>query len=111
MGNILKISKIINPFKKKITIEGDKSISIRWALLASQATGKSKSYNLLKSDDVINTLNCLKKLGIKIKLYQDTCEIFGAGLNGNFVIFDISLIIFLSKFFFELIPVPTAVPP
>ncbi len=82
MGNILKISKIINPFKKKITIEGDKSISIRWALLASQATGKSKSYNLLKSEDVINTLNCLKKLGIRIKLYQDTCEIFGAGLNG-----------------------------
>ena len=82
MGNILKISEIIRPFKKKITIEGDKSISIRWALLASQATGKSKSYNLLKSEDVINTLDCLRKLGIKIKLRQDTCEIFGTGLNG-----------------------------
>ena len=57
MKNILKISNIISPFKKEINIEGDKSISIRWALLASQANGKSISYNLLKSEDVINTLN------------------------------------------------------
>ena len=82
MKNNIKISKIIYPFKKKIEIEGDKSISIRWALLASQALGKSKSYNLLKSEDVINTLACLKKLGIKIKLSKKTCEITGNGLNG-----------------------------
>ena len=47
-------------------MEGDKSISIRWALLASQAIGKSVSLNLLRSEDVINTLKCLKKLGVKI---------------------------------------------
>ena len=29
---------------------GDKSISIRWALLASQANGKSYAQNLLKSE-------------------------------------------------------------
>ena len=49
MKNSLKISKVIKPFKKTLKIEGDKSISIRWALLASQALGKSKCYNLLKS--------------------------------------------------------------
>ncbi len=81
MKNSLKISKVIKPFKKIINIEGDKSISIRWALLASQAFGKSKCYNLLKSEDVIDTLNCLKKLGVKIKLTQNTCEIIGKGLN------------------------------
>ena len=43
MKNSVKIIKKINPFNKTITIEGDKSLSIRWALLASQASGKSKS--------------------------------------------------------------------
>ena len=65
----IKITNKIKPFKKSISIEGDKSLSIRWALLASQASGKSKSFNLLKSEDVLNTLKCLKKLGIKVKLY------------------------------------------
>ena len=81
MKNSLKISKVIKPFKRTLKIEGDKSISIRWALLASQALGKSKCYNLLKSEDVIDTLNCLKKLGVKIKLTHKTCEIIGKGLN------------------------------
>ena len=82
MKNSLKISNIISPFKKKMNVEGDKSISIRWALMASQASGVSTSHNLLGSDDVINTLNCLKKLGIKIKYSKKTCQIFGRGLNG-----------------------------
>ncbi len=62
-------------------IEGDKSLSIRWALLASQAKGKSISYNLLKSEDVISTLNCLKRLGVKTILKKNKCEIIGRGLN------------------------------
>ena len=82
MKNKLKIFQQIKPFNKVISIEGDKSLSIRWALLASQATGKSKSYNILKSEDVINTLKCLKQLGTKIKIYKNFCEITGNGLNG-----------------------------
>jgi 3-phosphoshikimate 1-carboxyvinyltransferase len=62
-----KIDKTIKPFYRTLNIEGDKSLSIRWALLASQAIGKSYAKNLLKSDDVLHTLNCLKKLGTKIK--------------------------------------------
>lgn len=82
MTSKIYINKSIKPFKKNIKIEGDKSISIRWALLASQANGKSKSYNLLKSEDVLSTLNCLKKLGVKIKLSKNVCIIHGQGLNG-----------------------------
>ena len=82
MKRILKISKTIKPFNKSLNIEGDKSLSIRWALLASQASGVSRSFNLLKSEDVIDTLNCLKKLGIKIKFNRSFCEIKGEGLNG-----------------------------
>ena len=66
MKNKIKIIEKIKPFKKILNIEGDKSISIRWALLASQSSGKSKSINLLKSEDIMSTLKCLKKLGVKI---------------------------------------------
>tara|TARA_B100001057_G_scaffold12424_1_gene11800 strand:- start:3309 stop:4634 length:1326 start_codon:yes stop_codon:yes gene_type:complete len=82
MTNQIRIKKKIKPFNKIIEIDGDKSLSIRWALIASQAIGKSKSFNILKSEDVMNTLNCLKKLGIKVKLFQNSCEISGLGLNG-----------------------------
>ena len=82
MKSNLKIYEKIKPFNKKLKIEGDKSLSIRWALLASQAQGKSKSYNLLKSEDVKSTLKCLEKLGVKIKWNKKYCEIIGKGLNG-----------------------------
>ena len=82
MANCLKINKKIKTFKKKITVDGDKSLSIRWALLASQAYGKSKAYQLLRSEDVLNTLKCLKDLGIGVKIKNDYCEIIGNGLNG-----------------------------
>ena len=82
MSNFLKISKKIKPFRKSIVVEGDKSLSIRWALLASQAVGVSTAKNLLKSEDVVNTLKCLKKLGVKYKITKKECKIFGLGLNG-----------------------------
>ncbi len=72
--------KIIT-FNKIISVQGDKSLSIRWALIASQAIGSSKAYNLLESEDVINTLKVLNKLGIKIKNKKNYYEILGNGLN------------------------------
>ena len=72
----------INPFNKKIKVDGDKSLSIRWALLASMAIGNSKAFNLLESEDVLSTLNVLKKLGVKIKKTKKFYEIIGNGLNG-----------------------------
>ncbi len=75
------IKKRINSFNKTITVNGDKSLSIRWALLASQAKGKSRAYNLLRSLDVLSTLKCLKKLGVKVILKKKYCEITGCGLN------------------------------
>ncbi len=82
MNNKIIIRNIIKPFSKKIEIEGDKSLSIRWALLASQSIGKSTSTNLLRSEDVLNTLNCLKRLGVKVNLFKNKCEIYGVGING-----------------------------
>ncbi len=82
MKNIISINKTIKPFNKTLEIEGDKSISIRWALIASQANGKSTAKNILRSEDVLSTLNCLRKLGIKIKLDKNQCSIYGLGING-----------------------------
>ena len=82
MSSTLLITSKIKKFNKKINVTGDKSLSIRWVLLASQATGKSKAYNLLMSDDVLAAIAAIKKLGIKVKIYKDYCEIFGNGING-----------------------------
>ena len=73
--NFLEIRKKIKTYNKKIFVDGDKSISIRWALIASQAIGVSKASNLLKSEDVLNTLECLKKLGVKIIFKKNICKI------------------------------------
>ena len=81
MNSYLKINKIIKPFNKKINVDGDKSLSIRFAIMASQAKGKSKALNLLKSEDVLSTLKCLKKLGVKIINKKNYCEVIGKGLN------------------------------
>ncbi len=81
MSNKIIINKTLKPFNKIIEIEGDKSLSIRCALLASQANGKSEITNLLKSEDVLHTVNSLRKLGINFRFNKNKCEIFGLGLN------------------------------
>ncbi len=82
MRNHIKINNSIKPFNKQIEVSGDKSISIRCVLIASQAIGKSRIYNLLESEDVISALNSIKKLGIKYKKKNNYYEIYGYGING-----------------------------
>ena len=66
MGKKLFINNKDNSFKKTISIDGDKSISIRTLLLGSQAFGKTSIENILLSEDIINSINCLRKLGVNI---------------------------------------------
>ena len=80
--HLVKVKNKILKFNKILSIEGDKSLSIRWALIASQSESKSRAFNLLLSEDVINTLKCLRKLGVKVKITKKFCEISGVGLNG-----------------------------
>ena len=82
MPKTLIIRNKIKKFNKQIQVSGDKSLSIRWVLLASQATGISKGYNLLMSSDVLAALNSIKKLGVKVKILKSHCEISGVGING-----------------------------
>ncbi|MDA9081731.1 3-phosphoshikimate 1-carboxyvinyltransferase [Candidatus Pelagibacter sp.] len=82
MKKIININKVIKPFNRKINISGDKSISIRFVIMASMAKGKSIAKNLLRSEDVLNTIKCIKNLGIKIKFKKNYCEVIGNGLDG-----------------------------
>ncbi len=82
MSNSLIIKKKINNYEKIIKVSGDKSISIRWVLFSSLATGVSKAKNLLLSEDVIAAIDAIKKLGIKSKIKGNECKIYGKGING-----------------------------
>ena len=63
MEKILNIKKKIKSFNRAIFVEGDKSLSIRWVLISSLSKKKSIAYNLLKSEDVMSAIECIKKLG------------------------------------------------
>ena len=66
---IIFIKKNINTFKKQsISVDGDKSLSIRLILLSSLSDGKCNIKNLLMSEDVLSAVSIMKKLGIKIRI-------------------------------------------
>ena len=54
-------------------------MSIRALILSSICLGNSKIYNLLESEDVLNTLKSLKILGVKILKKKGFHEIYGNG--------------------------------
>ena len=77
----VSVSKKIRKFNKTITVESDKSISHRSLLIASQCIGISKIENILESEDIKNTVICLKKLGVKILKKNKNYLIYGNGLG------------------------------
>ena len=78
----LKIHNQIKPFNKTIKVDPDKSLSIRSFLIGSISHDISKVSNILESEDVFSTIECLKKLGIKIKKIKiKRYKVFGKGLG------------------------------
>ena len=82
MSNFFTVKKKIKSFDKIISVDGDKSLSIRWVLISSLATGTSVAKNLLMSEDVLASIKVIKKLGIKVKLDKKFCKIYGKGIGG-----------------------------
>ena len=82
MSNCIIIKKKIKNFNKVISVSGDKSLSIRWVLISSLATGVSSAKNLLISEDVLAAIKAVKKLGIKVSFNKFSCKIYGKGING-----------------------------
>ena len=78
----IKIKNRIKPFNKTIKVDSDKSISIRSFLIGSISQNISSNKNVLESEDVLSTINCLKKLGVKIiKKAKSNYLVYGKGLG------------------------------
>ena len=76
------ISKKIKRYKKTILVDSDKSISIRSFLIGAISHNISKLKNVLESEDVVSTIKCLKKLGVKIiKIKPKQYFVYGKGLG------------------------------
>jgi 3-phosphoshikimate 1-carboxyvinyltransferase len=65
-----------------VELPGDKSISHRYALLASLAKSTSNIQHFSPAADCQSTLDCLKRLGIGIESAKGTVRISGNGLGG-----------------------------
>jgi 3-phosphoshikimate 1-carboxyvinyltransferase len=77
--------KIVSPGKKiegVVEFPGDKSISHRYAILAALAEGPSELHNYASAADCQSTLDCLKRLNVKIERDKNVVRITGAGLDG-----------------------------
>ena len=76
------ISSIINKgFNGNPIIPGDKSISHRSIIISSISKGTSEIKNILKSDDVLNTLKAFKEMGVEIYENDNKIIVHGKGLN------------------------------
>ena len=72
----------ISSFNKVIKVDTDKSMSIRSFLIGAISHNISSATNVLESEDVLATINCLKKLGVKItRRKSGSYFIFGKGLG------------------------------
>ncbi len=77
-------AKKINKIEGKIEAPSSKSYSHRAIILASLASGTSKLYNILLSEDVFSSIESCKALGAKIEPKEDYIEVTGtANLHNN----------------------------
>lgn len=76
------IKKINVALTGNINVAPDKSISHRSIIFASLANGVSKIYNLLEGEDVLNTINAMKLMGVEINKKADHYEVIGSGIAG-----------------------------
>ena len=64
---MLVSSKVLNGINGIAIIPGDKSISHRSIIIPSITNGVCQITNILKSTDVMNTINAFKSMGVEIK--------------------------------------------
>lgn len=73
---------ITQPIFGEFTIPGDKSISHRALILASQTIGRTVIRNLATGQDVQHTMYALQSLGVQIHQSDDLYYISGVGVGG-----------------------------
>ncbi len=81
----LNVNCLIKPFNKTVEVDPDKSLSIRSFLIGAISQEISHANNVLESEDVFSTINCLKRLGVSIKKRGNkSYAIYGKGLGSLF---------------------------
>lgn len=79
MDRTIKPVKALNG---TIKIPGDKSISHRAVMFGSLAKGDTEITGFLMGADCLSTIDCFRKLGVKIDINEDKVIVHGNGLHG-----------------------------
>ncbi len=74
--------KYEHPLKGEVTVPGDKSISHRAVMFGALSKGTTEVTNFLQGADCLSTIDCFRRLGIKIENTTDKILIHGNGLHG-----------------------------
>ncbi len=74
-------NKVSNGINGEVIIPGDKSISHRSIIIPSISNGECEIKNLLKSDDVLNTMKAFKLMGVEMHETNSGLIINGKGLT------------------------------
>ena len=77
----MDIAKIKRAYGE-ITVPGDKSISHRGVMLGSLAEGMTEINGFLSGADCLSTIDCFRKMGIRIELNGGKVTVYGKGLHG-----------------------------
>ena len=77
-----KISPLKNGLHKEIKIPGDKSISHRAVMISSLGNSTVEIENFLFGADCLSTVDCMKKMGVDIKIDGEKIFVKGNGLRG-----------------------------
>jgi 3-phosphoshikimate 1-carboxyvinyltransferase len=76
-------SQSVSELSGEVAVPGDKSISHRAVIFASQCIGTTHISGLLESEDVLCTIDALKKMGVGVRQQvQGEWEIDGVGVGG-----------------------------
>ncbi len=72
---IITLKPLLKPIQASISIPGSKSYTNRALLIAAVSKSKVRIINPLISDDTKAMINCLRKLGIKVKVSDNMIEV------------------------------------
>lgn len=79
------MNKTIHPvkgLKGEVTIPGDKSISHRSIMFGALADGLTEITGFLEGADCLSTIDCFRKMGIRIDRAGSNISVYGKGLDG-----------------------------
>ncbi len=72
----------VTSLKGTVEVPGDKSISHRSVIFGALSDGTCNFSHFLMSDDCVSTIDCFRKMGVNIKVNNDSVCVHGVGLTG-----------------------------